>query len=455
MTINPNILILWCDQMQYARQGRIDEASHTPNLDKLWDEGVPFTHAYTVHAQCVPSRAALMTGQSPHECGVMVNYGFYDHQNRLTKKHTTLAHVLRDAGYKTAYYGKSHLGSPLEDLGFDHGRNYDTVRIEDDEAEQLGIGHVPLMLRRDYKAAWDAVDFLKTYQPGEQPLFFVFSTNLPHPPFFSEHKYAHLFPPDQMKLSTSFYEETFEGKPSFQKTHALDGSHGASDEAGAKKELADYYTMIAMTDEHIGAVTEEYKRLGIWDDTLVLFLSDHGDMMGAHRMRLKGTLPYEELYHVPCIFKLPVGISSARTVIDDLVSSQAFAGTLLKLANIGVPSEFTGGHFTEAFTRIHHPDDECMFFEHYAAYWGLHPFYGVRTRSMKYVRYYGDDDTEELYDLEKDPDELRNLAGEVHYVDIQRVLANRADAWWQSTDGRDVNYYESDFFRQNLHNKVD
>ncbi|HCQ02093.1 MAG TPA: hypothetical protein DIT99_16000 [Candidatus Latescibacteria bacterium] len=96
-----------------------------------------------------------------------------------------------------------------------------------------------------------------------------------------------------------------------------------------------------------------------------------------------------------------------------------------------------------------------MFFEHYAAYWGLHPFYGVRTRTMKYVRYYGNDDTEELYDLEKDPDELRNLAGEVHYVDMQRVLANRADAWWQSTDGRDVNYYESDFFRQNLHNKVD
>jgi len=449
----PNILILYCDQMQYARQGRVDEVAHTPHLDALWDEGVVFTHAYTVHAQCVPSRAALMTGQSPHECGVMVNYGFYDHQNMLTKKHATLAQVLQNAGYKTAYYGKSHLGSSLEDLGFDHGRDYDAVRIDDEAAEQDGIGHVPPMLRRDYKAAWDAVDFLQAYEPDGQPLFFVFSTNLPHPPFFSEPTYAQHFPADEMALPVSFYQESFGGKPAFQKAHAEDGQHGAFDETKAKQELADYYSMISMMDAHIGAVINEYKRLGIWDDTLVLFLSDHGDMMGAHHMRLKGTLPYEELYHVPCIFKMPQGIHANRKKIDDLVSSQAFAGTLLKLANLDVPESFTGSHFADAFTRSCPPDDEYVFFEHYAAYWGHHPFYGVRTRTMKYVRYYGVDDTQELYDLEKDPNELFNLAGDPPCKDVQSDLSTRADAWWHDTGGRDVDYYESNFFRQNLHNK--
>ncbi len=92
MSKRPNILILWCDQMQYQRMGRVDDTAHTPNLDALADEGTWFSHAYTVQGQCVPSRAAMMTGMSPHECGVMVNYGFFDHQNMLTqKRHTTIS----------------------------------------------------------------------------------------------------------------------------------------------------------------------------------------------------------------------------------------------------------------------------------------------------------------------------------------------------------------------------
>jgi arylsulfatase len=453
MTKKPHILVLWCDQMQYQRMGRVDETAHTPNLDALADEGTWFSHAYTVQGQCVPSRAAMMTGMSPHECGVMVNYGFYDHQNMLTgKKHTTLAHALGSEGYETVYFGKSHLGSPLAELGFTDGRNYDGLNIPDDEAEAKGIKHVPGPLRRDYQAADDAVAFLKEYTPDKDPLFFVFSTNLPHPPFFTENKYADLFPVQEMELPTSYYSETFEDKPPFQKAHADDGSHGAHDETAAKQELSDYYSMIAMMDEHMGNVIAEFKRLGIWEETLVLFLSDHGDMMGAHRMRLKGTLPYEEIFHVPCIFKLPADQRSKRSEVDDLVSSQSFAATLLGLAGCEVPSSFSGAEFTQAFSRSEHPDGEHMFFEHYAAYWGLHPFYGVRTRDKKYVRYYGPDDTEELYDLCEDPDELKNLAADPAYHKIKRDLSERADAWWQSTEGRNVDYYESDYFRTNQHN---
>ena len=449
---SPNILILWCDQMQYQRMGRVDRVSYTPHLDSLADEGIWFSHAYTVQGQCVPSRAALMTGMSPHECGVMVNYGFFDHRNMLTRKHTTIAHVLQDAGYHTVYFGKSHLGSPLEDLGFTEGNNYDNVVIPDEEAEPLGIHHVPQSLRRDYMAARDGVDYLKSYTPGEQPLFFVFSTNLPHPPFFTEPEFSDRFPLDRMTLPGSFYTETFEGKPPFQQVHAADGSHGANDEAAAKRELAEYYSMISMMDEHVGGVMSEFKRLGIWENTLVLFLSDHGDMMGSHKMRLKGTIPYEELFHVPCIFKMPESVKINRNEIDDLVSSQAFAATLLRLAQVDVPASFTGGDFASAFTNDVHPDCEYLFFEHYAAYWGLHPFYGVRSRDKKYVRYYGPDDTEELYDLAIDPEEIKNLAEDPEYESLKQDLSQRADAWWRATDGRDVDYYESDYFRGNRHN---
>ena len=79
--------------------------------------------------------------------------------------------------------------------------------------------------------------------------------------------------------------------------------------------------MIAEMDSHFARIRAEYERLGLWDDTVVLFIADHGDMMGAHRMRLKGTLPYEELYRIPCMLKLPRGTRVARAVVDDLVSS--------------------------------------------------------------------------------------------------------------------------------------
>ena len=138
--------------------------------------------------------------------------------------------------------------------------------------------------------------------------------------------------------------------------------------------------------------------------------------------------------------------------MDELVSSVGFAGTLLKLSGLEIPDSFTGEHFADAFFRERHPEEECVFFEHYAAYWGLHPFYGIRTREMKYIRYYGSDDTEELYDLIADPDELHNLIRDSRYTTVHKKLAGQADMWWASTDGRTVDYYESKPFRANQHN---
>jgi len=164
-------------------------------------------------------------------------------------------------------------------------------------------------------------------------------------------------------------------------------------------------------------------------------------------MQLKGTLPYDELYRIPCILKLPEGKTSKRKCIDDLISSQSFAATLFELADIDVPSTFSGRSFANVFDHSSHPKDESVFFEHYGAYWGIHPFYGVRSRDMKYVRYYGDDDTEELYDLSIDPHELCNQADNPSYRQQKDELMKLADHWWTRTGGRDAKYYESDEFK--------
>ncbi len=209
-----------------------------------------------------------------------------------------------------------------------------------------------------------------------------------------------------------------------------------------------------MTDEQIGRVVSEFERLGMYDDTLIVFIADHGDMMGAHRMHKKGVIPYDELYRVPFIVKPPGWQPFERKVIDDLLCSQSVPGTILSLAGLDIPQSFTGGDFADSFTRTGHPEDERIYFEHYLAYWGLHPFFGVRTRDRKYIRYYGADDTEELYDLDQDPLELINVAGDIVYKKEKRRLAEEADEWWRSSGGRDVDYYESEYFRNNKHNDV-
>jgi arylsulfatase A-like enzyme len=461
MPHHPHILILYADQMQHSRMGFVDGVAHTPNLDLLAREGVHFTHAITEQGQCVPSRAVWMTGQSAHECGVMVNYGFFDHQNRLTRRHRTLGHTLKEAGYTTAYFGKGHLGAPLADLGFDHGRVNDRDHKTSEggcglsaaDARRLGCEYVPPSIAADYQSTEEAVTFLRGWQPGASPLCCVLSLHFPHPPFFSERRFINRFPPERMPVPESFHAETFADKPAFVKARAAGMRASGYDETALRRQIADYYSMIAAADDHFGQVMAEFRRLGIWDDTLVFFTADHGDMMGGHGIQAKGTYPYDELFRVPCLFKLPASLPPpARRTVDDLVSSQAFPGTLLALAGLEVPPSFTGGDFAPAFRRTVHPADERVFFEHYCAHWGLHPFYGVRTRSWKYVRYYGADATEELYDLARDPGELRNLAFDPAHAAVRADFASQTDTWWQSTGGRTVDYYESPEFKANRHN---
>lgn len=454
MNKQPNVLLLMCDQMQSRRMGCAGDAvAHTPFLDSLADEGTRLTNMISAHGQCVPSRASFITGLPPHECGVVVNYGFYDHQNRLNPtRHRTLGHVFRDGGYQTTYFGKCHFGLPLDSLGYDAGIDHDTRRVDDEEAAARGMAHVPNTLRRDYVAAEDAVEWLQAYEPDpDKPLFFTFSTNLPHPPFFHEPAYA--VDADELALPVSYYDERFATKPAWQKAHA-ESDHSAGDEAQARDELARYYSMIAMMDEHFRRVADEFKRLGLWEDTIVLFVADHGDMMGAHGISKKGTLPYEELYNVPCIFKLAQGQTVSRAIVDDVVSSVQLAGSLSRLAAVDPAGAFPHGDLCAVFDGPLAAEDQIAFFEHHAAYWGVHPFYGARTRAYKYVRYVGPDDVglEELYHLASDPHELTNIAGQPDHAAEQQRLAAAADNWWQATGGRDFAWYESDAFRNNEHN---
>ena len=459
----PNVLILMCDQMQGKRMGFVDGIAHTPNLDRLAAEGVHFSNAITCHGQCVPARCAFMTGMPPHQCSVMVNYGFHGHCGHLTAKNPTLIQEFQRNGYTTAHFGKSHLGSPLRTMGFDVGECLDghfpegmepeeRVKLREESLASGGDGYTAGGEGKSthYKALDEGLAWLEGYESGEKPLLFMYDTNLPHPPFYWEEEFKDRFPPEDMVLPKSFHEETFEGKPAYIKRHAEEGSGHIEGEEKLRAETAQYYTLISAVDKACGRFIDMFKKKGMWENTIVLFFADHADMMGAHGIRRKGTMPYDELYNIPCIMKLPEGKKSKRSKIDDVIVSIDLGGALLELAGIEPPEPFAGSDVTRALGREGPTGDEHAFFEHYAAWWGHHPFYGVRTATMKWVRYYGKDDTEEMYDLAKDPDELTSVATDPAYADERARLSKMADEWWRSTGGRDFAFYESDDFKANL-----
>lgn len=459
----PNVLILMCDQMQATRMGFVDNIAYTPNLDALASEGLHFTNAITINGQCVPSRCSFATGMSPHENNVMVNFGFHGHCGTLTPKTRTFFHDFQEAGYTTAHFGKSHLGAPLRTMGFDVGECLDgnfpegkepIERIQAREASKVagGDGHSAQSEKKSchYKALDDGLEWLEQYEPGEKPLFFMFDTNLPHPGFYWEKEWQERFKPEEMILPKSYYEETFEGKPPFIKDHAKGGPHELESENQLRIEMAQYYTMISALDKACGQFIDVFKEKGMWENTIVLFFTDHGDMMGSHRLRRKGTIPYEELYNIPCIMKLPEGIERKRNTIEEPIISTDLPGALLDLAGVEASPQFEDSGVTKALQSDAPAGDECVFFEHYAAWWGIHPFYAARTATMKYVRYYGKEAFEELYDLVKDPNELHSVINDPDYQDQRTDMSARADAWWKDTGGQSADYYESDEFRNNV-----
>ncbi len=440
----PHVLFVICDQMQNQLLGVADSASWTPSLDRLAAEGIRFSHMYCSNAQCVPSRVSLQTGRSPHEAGVMIIYGFHGHTAHLTGEQRTVGQEFRASGYTTAYFGKTHFGAPLATLGYDYS------------GEERVPGHNSA---KDRAYTDQALAFLRGYDP-EHPLFLTVSFHSPHPPFELVADFADRYPPQRLQLPESYYLDDLDGKPPFQRKHALDGRHGAIGEEALRDELRRYHSMISHVDRLFGELRSALDAKGMWQDTVVLFTSDHGDLMGAHRMRLKGTLPYEELFRVPCLLRLPDGQHAGR-VLQDLVVNTAIPGTLLEAAGLPVPVDFRGGSLVSLLDRpasLASPSHEEIFFEHYGAYWGLHPFRAIRSRDRgpdgqrewKYVRYYGPDDTEEMYDLVADPSELVNLAGETRaeVAAARADLSARVERWWVETGGRDFATYESEGFKK-------
>lgn len=446
-----NILWVCTDQQRFDTIGALGNPHvSTPNIDRLVATGTAFTHAYCQAPICTPSRASFLTGQyaSTVRCNRNGNDAFPDRPPLVTK-------MLADAGYVCGLIGKLHLSGAYRrierrtDDGYSYfkyshaprddwpqGHDYaDWVREHGHVLGELtkSLDGVPAPLHQTTWAMTRAIEFID--ENRDRPWLLSINVYDPHPPFNPPAEYRAKFDPAAMPQP--HYRETdlaqqeklaavdFQSKakdpaaldikhPILPKALARGEAEAAGTSAGGRDSgtlTAAYYAMIKLIDDQLGRVLDRLEELGLRERTVVIFTSDHGEMLGDHGLIQKGCRFYEGLVRVPLIWSCPGRIAQG-VVSDALVELTDKAPTILELAGMAVPGHMQGKSLLPILEGRAEPSHHRDFVrsEYYDALdmplGSLATMY--RDRRYKLVNYH-QIETGELYDLEADPWEFDNL----------------------------------------------
>jgi arylsulfatase A-like enzyme len=449
MAPQPNILVLMCDQLQ----GRVFEPDHpcqTPNLDALAARGIRFRRATTPNAVCSPARASLMTGLHVHNHGVLnVTHTTDPDQACLRTEHPHWAQRLREAGYRTGYFGKWHVerSFDLNRFGWDvNGCEGSELLQARREAVAAKTTPVTWALHKDYATPGYepnlfygvtstppaqrqmgiitdlALDTLDAFTQQASPWCCMVSVPEPHDPFVTGEAAFARYDVAEIPLAPNVHDE-MAGRPGiYRKVGRI--WQGLTDRE-RREAAACYYASITEIDAQFGRLLDRLEATGQLDNTFVVLTADHGELLGAHGMYCKNFSAYEEIYNIPLTLAGP-GVQQGVTS-DARVSSLDLWPTLLELvgaAPIDVPDSrsFTSvlrdpagaaGDFTTAF----------------AEYFGNRYYISYRVTwdgSWKYI--HNGFDIDELYNLDEDPWEMTNLAEDPAYHDD---LVRMATLMWR------------------------
>ena len=421
----PNILFLMVDQMQ--GEAIKSPSCITPDFDKLISRGMCFDRAYAPNPVCSPSRASLMTGLLPHNHGVLHVIHLVDgDQSVIRDDKPHFAQKLKSAGYNTAYVGKWHVERThdLKKYGWDiyvpEAENKPKL-IKSKYIKEME-GYPPSLLYgvTDIEAqnrpvgihTAHGLGLLENLAGKDSPWCLFVSTNEPHDPFVCGQRAYEMYDPQKIVLKENFHDD-FSGKPNLYKKAARvfdDLTDGEKKEA-----IACYYASITEIDEQYGRLINKVEELGLLENTIIVFTSDHGEFLGAHGLYQKNISAFEEAYNIPMIMAGPGidgrGHSDARVGIHDLCQ------TLLELAGCEPIKTPDSRSFTELLGNPQEVPDEWK--RGYAEYFGGRMLLTQRVvwdGDYKYV--FNGFDEDELYDLSKDPYEMNNLIGDKEYKDI-------------------------------------
>lgn len=445
MDRSPNVVLIMTDQQNVNTLGCYGSIASTPHIDRLAAEGVRFDRHYVTSPLCVPSRGSLWTSRYPHQTGVMVN----DEARpiALPDSEVTLGDVAREAGYQTAYFGKWHLGRErIPQHGFQEWWTHLRGSYEQylEESGQIHLdpakdrltqrGDVPFELAHDTQVTNHAIEYLRRASQRPEPFLCIVSLRAPHDPYIGP--FSKYYNPADIPIPVTAWEP-FTHKPQSQLRGVprqwFKSWVGEQDSLEATRRLqeviAGYWGLVRLIDVNVGRILDEIQALRLDETTVVAFLSDHGDMMGAHGLFAKGLFLYEETTRVPLIMRWPGHIPGGR-VVDALTSMVDVVPTLLDLMAAPQPRCMMGESMRQLWD-FGYNRREAVFMEVFESYgyWG--PVLGVRTERYKYSWYLGDDD--ELYDLPNDPYETTNLAEHKDMRDVVIGLRSQIARWLRET----------------------
>ena len=426
----PNILFLMADQHRGDCLGCAgNRVIKTPHLDSIAAEGVVFSRAYTSTPSCTPARSAILTGLSPWHHG-MLGYG------RVAGKYPfELPQALRDAGYYTFGIGKMHwypqkklrgyYGTLVDESGrvetkgfISDYRQWFKQQAPDLNPDATGIGwndyrtKAYVLPERLHPTTWTAnraVEFIEKYDRPE-PFMLKVSFARPHSPYDPPKRFMDMYNEEDMPAPvvgdwTARYAPHKEPpNPSLW--------HGDLGVEQAKKSRRGYYGSVTFIDEQIGRILAALQKRGMYDNTLIIFFADHGDMLGDHYLWRK-TYAYEGSARIPMLLRWPKNMGMDRQrgkTLSQPVEIRDVLPTFLDAAGAPVPDHLDGKSMLELVRGNTKGWREFIDLEHSMCYSKDH-WNALTDGKFKYI-YYAYDGREELFDLVNDPNELHNLSAD-------------------------------------------
>jgi len=450
----PNIILIMTDQQRFDTLGAWGyEHMITPAMDRLAAEGLSFRNAFCPGATCVASRAAIFTGMYPHNTGAYSFDAWATHRNWVQD--------LNEGGYHCVNIGKMHFAPRDVPGGFhervivenptskhiDHGGADDDwgrfMRIHgvqrpndrnksDPDWKQKYQGvpwHLEEKFHSDVFIGDSALAWIRDYR-GKEPFFLQVGFTGPHEPWDPLQRHLEMYEGRELPKRV-FREGELEEKPpqhaAHKEMHAMTEHESVIDmysptEEDIERMRRHYYAKITTVDEKLGQVVEGLEARGYLDNSLLIFCSDHGELLGDHTLAYKW-LMYDPIVHVPMIVRDGRRSELAGTSTDDLTSLMDIGPTILEAAGLPVPTYLEGRSlqpYIEGKDEAFAPREWVFAEDNYQIM--------MRGNRHKMVYYIGQEQGE-LYDLEQDPHELYNLWGAVAQKDLQSELLSRLLAW--------------------------
>ncbi len=437
----PNFILAITDSQSAAMLGCYSgQPLATHRIDQLAAQGIRFERAYCPAPICTPCRAAIFTGIYAHTSGPWTN------NVALGANIPHMGQRFRDLGYDTPYVGKWHLdghdyfGTGRCPDGWDprywyEGSNYlDEIGPQAAALWRGGLNNAADLRREGitreftwaHRITNRGIDFLRNGR-SDKPFLMTLSYDEPHHPWVCPPEYAEAFANFEYDLGPSAFD-TLEGKPAIQKEWAAAMAHPARN---GKVKSPMLFGCNAFVDDEVGRVVQTLDELEL-DNTWIVYVSDHGEMLGAHGLSLKGCAGYEEITRVPFIVRPPKPLPAPR-VEPTLVSLVDILPTFLELAGAARPPILHGESLAPLLMGGPGNPDRAVFAEfnryeiEHDSFGGFKPMRMIRKGHMKLILHLLS--TDELYDLESDPGELRNRIDDPACSELRDRLHDELLEW--------------------------